>query len=938
MAQSRLWIAVAAVAALASCSREECRLGSVACGGVCTRLAVDSGNCGACGVVCAAGEVCSGGTCAATCGAPLSECGVAPARFCADLRTDPAHCGACGEACPVGQVCSAGLCVETCAAPLTTCGAGADAFCADLRSDPAHCGACGTTCGAGETCASGECVDTCVLAGAARCGATCADLESDPAHCGTCDTACGASEVCRAGGCVDTCELAGTARCADACVDLRTDPGNCGACGNACPEWGVCVAGACAPALCSGGVSLPDAVPLTLSASSPDRLLLVDLNGDGREDLVVFAIPWVASELHVALALPDGWFAPLESYALAHAGALVASDFDGDGDVDLHVSGSASSTLLANDGTGHFTVRPPVANGYDEGSLAIRTDLDGDGAEDEVRVWGMTVQVRLATSPFVQSFPDSFSHVWTVRAADLTGDGRPEIVVAYTQSFEPVGVLLNGGDGTFTSVRYPYDLYSNIDDLELGDVDLDGDADVVLMVQGALAVARNDGAGALGELETSPTPAGASVFPRYDLLLADVDADGDPDALMGDASGIAIAGNAGDGTFEEWHHLRSGQARGLAAADVDRDGRLDLLGANAMAEGVTVALGRGYGTFAMPETRTDLLGGLLVADLDLDGRDDFVSVATSALPAGTTIAILRSGASAPQVYPAPDLDSLAVADVDRDGFADLVAGRWQSSPLVLRNRGDGTFDPASAVSDVVGTPVLAADLTGDGATDLVALHEWDHLIRVAVGRGDGTFAAVDATTPLPYFSRAALGDVDGDGRADVVVATDFSGVKVRVHRSNGDGTLAAAAERAIAGHRVAGIVADDLDGDGLADVALLIQQGSEYDDGFSVAILYSDAGVLQAPTSHPMVGKVYGIAAAQVSGGRRRDLIATDSFYSGLALLTAEGERGYAPVRRFALPLGGSAVAGADLDGDLRDEIVVGSSSGLTIFRTACGP
>jgi hypothetical protein len=799
MARFCSWIAVAAIVTLAACSREECRSGSVACGGVCTRLAVDSGNCGACGVACAAGEVCSGGTCAATCGAPLSECGAAPARFCADLRTDPAHCGACGEACPVGQACSAGLCVETCSAPLTTCGAGAAAFCADLRSDPAHCGACGTACGAGETCASSECVDTCVLAGTARCGATCADLQSDPAHCGGCDTACGASEVCRAGGCVDTCALAGTTRCGDACVDLATDGGNCGACGSVCPEWGSCIDGGCAPALCHAGVALPDALPLALSASSADSLLLVDLNGDGREDLVASTLPWESGELQVALALPDGWFAPGETYAPTHPGALVASDLDGDGDVDLHVSGSASSTLLANDGTGHFTVRPPVASGYGEGSLVIRRDLDGDGAEDEVRVWGMSVQVRLATSPFVQSFPDSFSNVWTVRAADLTGDGRPEIVVTYTQSFEPVGVLLNAGDGTFTSVRYPYDLYSNVDDLELGDVDADGDVDVVLMVHDGLAVARNDGAGALGDLETYPIPAGASVFPRYDLLLADLDADGDRDALMGDATGIAIAGNAGDGTFEEWRHLRTGQARGLAAADVDRDGRLDLLGADAMVRGVAVSLGRGYGAFAGPEVRTDVAAReLAVADVDRDGREDLVALDLPVDAYLATLTVLRSGTTAPPARHVVAAGSVAAGDLNGDGAPDLVLGG--AAAAIMPNLGDGTFgDPATLAG--LGGALSVADLTGDGVLDLLAVDQqgFDDVLRVAVGRGDGTFEPALATTLLPraFLSAASAGDVDGDGRADVVVAGEDADSRVRVYRSNGDGTLADPIERVV---------------------------------------------------------------------------------------------------------------------------------------------
>jgi hypothetical protein len=98
--------------------------------------------------------------------------------------------------------------------------------------------------------------------------------------------------------------------------------------------------------------------------------------------------------------------------------------------------------------------------------------------------------------------------------------------------------------------------------------------------------------------------------------------------------------------------------------------------------------------------------------------------------------------------------------------------------------------------------------------------------------------------------------------------------------------------------------------------------------------------VLQPPTSYPVVEAAWqGLAAARVSGGRRRDLVVIDSQFSGgLVLLAPQGARGYAPARRFVLPLGGSVVAGADLDGDLRDEIAVAGPFGLTVFRPACAP
>ena len=86
------------------------------CGEICVDTATDVANCGACGTACAAGQVCSAGTCATTCQTGLTACG----GSCRDLQTDAANCGACGTACTPGLYCIAGAC--GCPAELPECG------------------------------------------------------------------------------------------------------------------------------------------------------------------------------------------------------------------------------------------------------------------------------------------------------------------------------------------------------------------------------------------------------------------------------------------------------------------------------------------------------------------------------------------------------------------------------------------------------------------------------------------------------------------------------------------------------------------------------------------------------------------------------------------------------------------------------------------------
>jgi len=153
--------ALLTLAALAGCRRDlVCPSDERDCGGRCVAIASDASNCGACGVACAAGEVCGGGHC--LCASGGVDCGGA----CVDLASDPANCGACGAACPAAQVCTAttggpSACAGACALPsLTAC----DRACVDLSADARNCGACGRACAVNERCAAGRCAADLYLA------------------------------------------------------------------------------------------------------------------------------------------------------------------------------------------------------------------------------------------------------------------------------------------------------------------------------------------------------------------------------------------------------------------------------------------------------------------------------------------------------------------------------------------------------------------------------------------------------------------------------------------------------------------------------------------------------------------------------------------------------------------------------------------------------
>lgn len=188
-----------------------------------------SGASGVAGGSAVGGSSSPGGTCAA----PSTPC----AGQCTDVSSDPANCGACGTVCSASQVCSQGVCGSSCAAGLTKCGAA----CVDITGSQANCGSCGHACPSDQTCWQSECI--CPM-GQDACGdgGACIDVQQNPSHCGKCNEVCAEGATCSAGQCAcPGLEIA----CDGACVDASSDESNCGECGETCGPGTSCLSGAC---------------------------------------------------------------------------------------------------------------------------------------------------------------------------------------------------------------------------------------------------------------------------------------------------------------------------------------------------------------------------------------------------------------------------------------------------------------------------------------------------------------------------------------------------------------------------------------------------------------------------------------------------------------------------------------------------------------------
>ena len=706
-----------------------------------------------------------------------------------------------------------------------------------------------------------------------------------------------------------------------------------------------------APSMASGDEALfpfrllPIGAGALGSSDQPSSALFLDLGGDGWPDLVTAHL--ASGMLGVTRGTGDGTFGAHQLHALGTS-LLDAKSADVTGDgvpdlvvIDADLAGNLDIATVPIDGFGHLLT--PVTNptGADElegalpGSLLALGDLTGNGIPDAVLIMDSGAPVRVTSMRGHASglFTLPQHHVVgnrprSVALADLSGDGELDLLASLSSpstSSQPEALTVSlgktgAGNGSFGAAA-TYVVSGAPQAIQVADLDLDGQLDVLLPLA-ALGAAGNavqawlgTGTGGLIAQPVTPLPG-----PPGSSLLVDLDHDGLDDLLVQTGDTLTTLRSLGNGQFGAQPPAATGPSWRLALADLDLDGRNDLVQVDD-----ALLVRRGLRGFAF---ESDVVVGprllpagtgiteLRAADLDQDGRPELLALVANQSWVAVQWSQPGGGVGLPQAAPVPlaNAQDLDVADMDQDGMLDLVVcgGLLPSTPAlaVLRSDGVGGFRASSAYPDgdtgwMVN--VTVGDLDDDGVPDAVGEHFGD--IDRFDGDGLGGLLPPAALAALVHVSEMELADLDLDGRLDLLVCSYTEGLLTL--RGLGGGAFGPALGWPSTGDGCVDVVPSDTDGDGDLDLVLASSR--------TQVLHLTNAGDGSFPSTIvvDLHAKPVELAWADLDRDERFELVYSDAD-RGLTVMHDQGGFVFdAPLHFHAPDAGELALLDVDGDGDL---------------------
>jgi hypothetical protein len=416
------------------------------------------------------------------------------------------------------------------------------------------------------------------------------------------------------------------------------------------------------------------------------------------------------------------------------------------------------------------------------------------------------------------------------------------------------------------------------------------------------------------------------------IAVADIDMDGWLDLVAANEESpfVSVLYGSGGGVFAPDVRLPTERYRtDVVVVDLDDDDCNDLVLTSL--DGVSVFLGAGERTFAEEEFYPSYGSSqaIAAADFNKDGHSDVIKGGV------TTYILLGNGdgtlAPPQQVGDADSALYLVTGDFNEDGSLDFAGRGALAGPMVWFGRGDGTFLDGNSM-DVPGWDGVVHDFNGDDHLDLAVARQYTG-IYVALGTGDGQFDPVVLYGGFEA-THVGLGDLNEDGNQDLI-GTNMREADIAVLLSNGDGTFqhAVTYPTPVTGGAVA---SGDFDRDGTIDVAFVswVSNAAASPDKATYAPLSGVAMTLRGDGQGGLIGArvpSFGatmdtpedIAAGDFNGDGHHDLAVANSGSAHVSIAVGEGDGRFAEVDPVAVGLSSVSLATGQFDAGPHQDLAV---------------
>lgn len=542
----------------------------------------------------------------------------------------------------------------------------------------------------------------------------------------------------------------------------------------------------------------------------------VDIDNDNDMDLISLGFDDMLSsffELYKNDGQGNFVLVDQAPFNLGASGTFDLADIEGDGDIDILLLREGSGgNLYTNNGQGSFTEvqNTPFASVDVNIARLAFSDIDNDGDQDVFVSGRNTGQITSriyendGLGNYTASIHGNISNILSVDAdfGDVDGDLLPELFLMGDNNTDdtPASTLFaNHGDGLLQEATTPALEDLSHGDMVFGDIDGDGDQDLVIGGQTVTSgtttkLYTNNGNGAFTDVENTPFEALSDLGT---LVFSDIENDGDLDLFLTENErSLKLYINDGSGTFSDSNVVFDAldEVSAVMVEDIDDDGFDDLLMSGSKTMSVLTVLLRNTGMVSfnqeivIPGSLSNFyIEKLDVADVDGDLDYDLVVMGINDGTTLQTNLFLNDGNGSFSLKTGTPFSGLSAGtvdffDCDSDGDVDLLqtgntglTGGGDDQTKLFKNDGAGNFleETQSTFFNASSGAVGFGDIEGDGHVDVLITGEENtfYTAKLYANDGTGNFAEVTNIALLGVRSSAvAFSDIDGDGDQDILIS------------------------------------------------------------------------------------------------------------------------------------------------------------------------